>query len=73
MVKKYSYSSSGNGSAPQKDSSNRGYGMVLPVRERESCYVHGTSRHSPRIRLEHARETSRAVGDVIQKKPRRAG
>ena len=48
-----SYSSAGSGSAPQKDSSNRGHDTDPPVRERESCYVHGTSRHSPRIHPEH--------------------
>ena len=53
MVKKDSYSSAGSGSAPQKDSSNRGHDTDPPVRERESCYVHGTSRHSPRIHPEH--------------------
>ena len=63
MVKKDSYSSAGSGSAPQKESSNRDYGIVPPVRERESCYVHGTSRHSPRIHPEHVQLEMSFRGD----------
>ena len=48
--KRFAMAPLGSGSAPWKESQNRGYGMEPLVRERESCYVHGTSRNSPRIR-----------------------
>ena len=50
VVKKDSHGSTRSGSATSKESPNRGYCTVPPVRERESCYVHDTSRPSRYIR-----------------------